>query len=145
MSYPYQHQPVPQHAPPPPGMRIDLVQGTPFGVAYPLVQPTPSGPAIGSLVAGIVSIFVGLTVSCLGAAGAAEGWGPVAGGAFTVLSVFLGLGAIGLGVFAMRQVRRAGRLVSGRGMAITGLVLGSVGAAIGVLSLLAAFLIAAAA
>jgi hypothetical protein len=125
-------------------MRVDLVQGTPFGVAYPLVQATPSGPAIGSLVAGIVSIFVGLAVTCLGLAGGPEGWGPVAGGAFTVLSVFLGLGAVGLGVFAMRQVRRAGRLVSGRGMAITGVVLGSTGAGIGVLSLLLAFVVVAA-
>lgn len=126
-------------------MRIDLVQGTPFGVAYPLIQATPSGPAIGSLVAGIASIFVGLMVTCLGLAGAAEGWGPVAGGAFTILATFLGLGAIGLGVFAMRQVRRAGRLVAGRGMAVTGVVLGSVGAGIGILSLLAAFVFAAAA
>ncbi|GAB3864202.1 DUF4190 domain-containing protein [Dactylosporangium cerinum] len=144
MTYPYQHQPPPSHAPQP-GMRIDLVQGTPFGVAYPLVQGTPSGPAIGSLVAGIASIFVGLTVSCLGLAGAGEGWGPIAGGAFTVLAAFLGLGAIGLGVFAMRQVRRAGRLVTGRGMAVAGLVLGSVGGSIGVLSLLLALVIAAAA
>src|SRR4051794_14232780 len=118
-------------------MRVDLVQGTPFGVAYPLVQATPSGPAIGSLVAGIASIFVGLTVSCLGLVGAPEGWGPVAGGAFTVLAAFLGLGAIGLGVFGTRQIRRVGRLVSGRGMAVTGIVLGSVGAGIGVLSLMA--------
>jgi hypothetical protein len=146
VSYPYQHYRVPQHAQPAAqaGMRVDLVQGTPFGVAYPLVQPTPSGPAIGSLVAGIASIFVGLTVSCLGLAGAADGWGPVAGGAFTILAVFLGVGAIGLGLFGMRQVRRSGRLVSGRGTAITGLVLGSVGAGIGVLSFMAAFLVAAA-
>ena len=142
MTYPYQHQPVHQHAAPQ-GVRIDLVQGTPFGVAYPFVQPAPSGPAIGGLVAGITSVFVGLTVGCLGVAGASDGWGPVAGGAFTILAVFLGLGAIGLGVFAMRQVRRSGRLVTGRGMAITGVVLGSVGAGVGVLSLLGAFLIAA--
>ncbi|UWZ54158.1 DUF4190 domain-containing protein [Dactylosporangium aurantiacum] len=59
--------------------------------------------------------------------------------------MFLGLGAVGLGVVGMRQVRRSGRLVTGRGMAVTGLVLGSVGAGIGVLSLLAAFVFAAAA
>ncbi|MFF5230019.1 hypothetical protein [Dactylosporangium sp. NPDC000521] len=139
MTYPYQHQqPVPQQ-----GMRIDLVQGTPFGVAYPLVQATPSGPAIGSLVAGIASVLVGLFVGCLGLLGGSEGWGPLAGGAFTVLALFLGLGAIGLGVFGMRQVRRSGRLVTGRGTAITGVVLGSTGAGIGVLSLLLAFVIAA--
>jgi hypothetical protein len=125
-------------------MRIDLVQGTPFGVAYPLVQPTPSGPAIGSLVAGIASVFVGLTVSCFGLLGARDGWGPVAAGAFTVLATFLGLGAIGLGVFGSRQIRRVGRLVSGRGMAVTGIVLGSVGAGIGVLSLMASFVLTAA-
>ncbi|MGI5180690.1 hypothetical protein ACQEVZ_30710 [Dactylosporangium sp. CA-152071] len=154
MTYPYQQQPPHQHQQPyqhqPPaqpvaqqGMRIDVVQGTPFGVAYPLVQATPSGPAIGSLVAGIASVFVGLFVGCLGLLGAPEGWGPLAGGAFTVLAVFLGLGAIGLGVFGMRQVRQAGRLVSGRGMAITGVVLGSTGAGVGVLSLLLAFVAAA--
>ncbi|MET7417855.1 hypothetical protein [Dactylosporangium sp. NPDC005555] len=142
MTYPYQRQPPPPHAQPA-GMRIDHVQGTPFGVAYPMVQPVPNGPAIGSLVAGIASVFVGLTVSCFGLLGASEGWGPVAGGAFTILAVFLGLGAVGLGVFGMRQIRRVGRLVSGRGMALTGVVLGSVGAGIGVLSLIAAFLLAA--
>ena len=126
-------------------MRIDLVQGTPFGVAVSAwrLSRTPSGPAIGSLVAGIASIFVGLTVSCFGLAGAAEGWGarrrrrvhgpggvPRPGRGRPSASSRCGRSA------------GAGRLVTGRGMAITGLVLGSVGAGIGVLSLLAAFLIA---
>lgn len=126
-------------------MRVDLVQGTPFGVAYPLVPSTPSGPSIGSLVSGIASVLVGLLVTCLGLGGAQDGWGPAAAGAFTALSVFLGLGGIGLGTFGVRQIRRAGRAVSGRGMAITGLVLGSVGAGIAILSLLLAFVAAASA
>ncbi|GAA2628127.1 hypothetical protein GCM10010399_69670 [Dactylosporangium fulvum] len=124
-------------------MRVDVVQGTPFGVAYPLVQSTPSGPSIGSLVAGIASILVSLFVTCLGVGGAQEGWGPTAGGAFTALAVFLGLGAIGLGVFGMRQIRLAGRGVTGRGMAITGIVLGSVGAGFALFSLLLAFVLTA--
>jgi hypothetical protein len=124
-------------------MRVDMVQGTPFGVAYPLVPSTPSGPSIGSLVAGIASILVALVVSCLGVSGAEAGWGPTAAGAFTALAVFLGLGAIGLAIFGMRQIRLAGRGSSGKGMAITGLVLGSVGAGLAVLALLISFVLAA--
>lgn len=124
-------------------MRVDIVRGTPFGVAYPLVQSTPSGPSIGSLIAGIASVLVSLIVTCLGVSGAADGWGPAAGGAFAALAVFLGLGAIGLGVFGMRQIRLAGRGVTGKGMAITGIVLGSVGAGFAVFSLLIAFVLAA--
>lgn len=135
--------PPPPVSPVLPAMRVDLVQGTPFGVAYPLVQSAPSGPSIGALVAGIASILVSLFVTCLGVTGAQDGWGPAAGGAFTALSVFLGLGAIGLGLFGMRQIRLAGRGISGKGMAITGLVLGSVGAGFALLSLLIAFLLAA--
>ena len=122
-------------------MRIDVVQGTPFGVAYPLVPSTPSGPSIGSLVAGIASILVALVVSCLGVGGAADGWGPTAAGAFTALAVFLGLGSVGLGVFGMRRIRLAGPEASGKGMAITGIILGAVGAGLALLALLVAFLL----
>jgi hypothetical protein len=148
--YPPQHPaqygpPVPQLPPSPaavPSMRVDIVQGTPFGVAYPLVASTPSGPSIGSLVAGIASILVALFAACLGVSGSEGGWGPAAGGAFTALAVFLGLGGVGLGVYGMRQIRNAGRAVTGKGMAVTGVVLGSVGAGLGVFALLLAFLLA---
>jgi hypothetical protein len=119
-----------------PTMRVDAVQGTPFGVAYPTVQAVPSGPGIGALVAGIASTLVALFAMCLGATGASEGWGLAAGGAFTVLGVFLGGGALGLGLYGTRQIRRAeGRVITGRGMAITGVVLGAVGAGLALFAL----------
>src|SRR5262249_17687734 len=102
--------------PSPPAMRVDLVQGTPFGVAYPAVQSVPSGQAIGALVAGIASVLVALLAICLGAAGASDGWGLAASGAFTVLGVFLGGGAIGLGLYGNRRIRRAaGAAITGKG------------------------------
>ncbi|WP_433052474.1 hypothetical protein [Dactylosporangium sp. CS-033363] len=166
MSYPpYQPQP-PGYGPPPPAygqpqpmypqpmappspalapaMRVDAVQGTPFGVAYPSVAATPSGPSIGSLIAGIASILVALFAMCLGFTGASEGWGLAAAGAFTVLGVFLGAGAAGLGLAATRQIRRAagtGVKVSGRGMAITGMILGGVGGGLAVLVILLTFIV----
>ncbi|WP_432831946.1 hypothetical protein [Dactylosporangium sp. CA-092794] len=126
-----------------PSVRIDVVQGTPFGVAYPAVQGTTSGPAIGSLVAGIASILVALFAGCLGLTGAKDGWGLAAGGAFTVLGAFLGAGAIGLGVYGNRQVRRASadRVISGRGLAVTGIVLGSVGVGLALLAILGTLLL----
>lgn len=120
-----------------PAMRIDVVQGTPFGVAYPTFQAVPSGQATGSLVAGIASILVALFAACLGVTGAEAGWGLAASGAFTILGVFLGGGALGLGLYGLRQIRRAGgQGITGRGMAITGIVLGAVGAGLAVLALL---------
>ncbi|MEU7868002.1 hypothetical protein [Dactylosporangium sp. NPDC049140] len=154
MSYPpYQPQP-PAYGPPPPmyappspalapAMRVDAIQGTPFGVAYPAVPTSPSGPSIGSLVAGIASILVALFAMCLGFTGSSEGWGLAAAGAFTVLGIFLGAGAAGLGLAGTRQIRRAagsGRTVSGRGMAITGIVLGCVGGGLAVVVVLLTFL-----
>ncbi|MER7001732.1 hypothetical protein ABT297_01600 [Dactylosporangium sp. NPDC000555] len=128
-------------APPPPivpAVRVDLVQGTPFGVAYPTVQSVPSGQAIGALVAGIGSTLVALFAICLAGA-----QGLAAVGAFTVLGVFLGGGAIGLGLYGTRRIRRAsGEVVTGKGMAVTGIVLGAVGAGLAFLALIVAFLVA---
>jgi hypothetical protein len=125
-------------------MRVDAIQGTPFGVAYPSVSTTASGPSIGALVAGIASILVALFAGCLGLTGASQGWGLAAGGAFTVLGVFLGAGAAGLGIAGTRQIRRAAGpvvTVTGRGMAITGIVLGCVGAGLAVLVILLTFIL----
>ncbi|GAA4248719.1 hypothetical protein [Dactylosporangium darangshiense] len=120
-----------------PAMRVDVVQGTPFGVAYPTIQSVPSGQATGSLVAGIASVLVALFAVCLGATGAEPGWGLAASGAFTILGVFLGGGAVGLAVYGLRQIRRAaGQGVTGKGMAVTGIVLGAVGAGLALLALL---------
>ena len=144
--YGYGYAPPPQ--PPSPAlmaapMRVDAIQGTPFGVAYPSVSTTPSGPSIGALVAGIASILVALFAGCLGLTGSSEGWGLAAGGAFTVLGIFLGAGAAGLGIAGTRQIRRAvGPVVTvtGRGMAITGIVLGCVGAGLAVFVILLTFI-----
>jgi hypothetical protein len=125
-----------------PAVRVDAIQGTPFGVAYPAVPTTPSGPSIGALIAGIASILVALFAMCLGATGASEGWGLAAAGAFTVLGVFLGAGATGLGLAGLRQIRRAagpGAAITGRGMAVTGIVLGCVGAGLALLVILLTF------
>ncbi|WP_432980362.1 hypothetical protein [Dactylosporangium sp. CA-233914] len=125
-----------------PAIRIDHVQGTSFGVAYPAVPSTPSGPSIGSLVAGIASILVALFATCLGVSGAQGGWGLAAAGAFTVLGVFLGGGSVGLAMFGLRQIRRAAGpavTITGRGMAISGIVLGSIGAGLALLALLLSF------
>jgi hypothetical protein len=119
--------------------RIDTVPGTPFGLLYLKVQQGTSGPAVGSQVTGIASILVSFLVACLGLAGAEAGWGAWVAGAFAVLAVVLGLAGIGLALTGMRQVRRAplpGAVpVTGRGLAIAGLICGSAGLAITVLVL----------
>ncbi|MER7280344.1 hypothetical protein ABT369_38505 [Dactylosporangium sp. NPDC000244] len=149
---PQAYGPPPGYAPPPappspaltPAMRVDVIQGTPFGVAYPAAPTTPSGPSIGSLVAGIASILVALFALCLGATGASEGWGLAAAGAFTVLGIFLGAGAAGLGLAGTRQIRKAaaaGAAVSGRGMAITGIVLGCTGGGLAMFVIMLTFLL----
>ena len=119
-------------------MRVDLIEGTQFGVAYPAVPPTPSGPAIGSMVAGIVSILISFVVCCFGITGSTDGWGPAVSGAFAVLAAFIGGGAIGMGLFAARQIRRSGGSVRGRGMAIAGISCGGSGIGLTVLFFLLA-------
>jgi hypothetical protein len=108
-------------------VRFEPVEGTGFAVAYLPIAPTPSGPSIGSLVAGIAAILVSFVVACFGLVGASQGWGLGVSGAFVVLGLFVGLGAIGLGVFGLRQVRHAEGSVTGRGMAIAGLSCGGTG------------------
>jgi hypothetical protein len=114
--------------------RLEIIEGTPFGVVYPLVAPTPSGPAIGSLVAGIASILVSFLVACFGLTGSSQGWGPAVAGAFAVLAGFIGGGAIGLGISALRKIRRSEGTVTGRGMAIAGISCGGTGLAVAALS-----------
>ena len=121
-------------------MRVDVIEGTQFGVAYPAVPATPSGPSIGSLVAGIASILVSFLVGCFGLTGSTDGWGPAVAGAFAVLAGFIGAGAIGLGVVGLRQVRRSSGTVRGRGMAIAGISCGGSGVGLTVLSFIVALL-----
>jgi hypothetical protein len=148
--YPPPPVPYPPATPPPsPGARalrpsrIDPVPGTHFGIAYPDVRPTVSGLAVGSMVAGIGSCLVSLLVLCFGLVGAQRGWGPLVAGAFTVLAVAVGGGALGAALVANRQIRRSAGEITGRGLAITGLACGSAGAGLGLLGLLLAAALAA--
>ena len=122
-------------------VRVDPVPGTAFGIAYLGVPPTYAGQATGSLVAGIGSILVAMIVACFGVAGAQRGWGPLVAGAFAVLAAVVGLAAIGLGLFAIRQVRASDGRLTGRGLAIAGIACGGCGVALTVVAMVAALLL----
>lgn len=145
-------QPYGGYAPPPPPPsgrwqpeRIDPLPGTQFGLVQFRVMPITSGLGIGSLIAGIASILVSFLVLCFGVVGAKGGWGGWVSGAFTVLSVVVGVGAIALGVVSRRQIRGSGRTgqvrFTGKGMATAGLVCGCVGAGIALSSLVLALVL----
>jgi hypothetical protein len=122
----------------PPPARIEPVPGTPFGIVY-LTPPTEwAGMAVGSLVAGIGSILVATIVGCFGLAGSSGGWGPLVGGAFALLAVFLGLASIWLGLTGLRRVTRSGGQVKGRGLAIAGISCGGSGLLLTVIAFLTA-------
>ncbi|MFG3418214.1 hypothetical protein ACIBTZ_27105 [Micromonospora sp. NPDC049460] len=108
------------------------------------VPPVTSGLAVGSLVAGIVSILVALLVVCFGAvAGMGGAW---AAGAFTVLGVLSGAGAVVAGLFGLRQIRRAAPppavRFTGRGLAVAGVSCGGAGLLLSLLGLGLALLVA---
>ncbi|WP_236029677.1 hypothetical protein [Paractinoplanes lichenicola] len=137
--------PYPPAVPPPPPSgrwrpeRVDALPGTEFGLVQLRVEPITSGLAIGSLIAGIGSILASLLVLCFGVAGSSGGWGGWVSGAFTLLSVLVGGGAIALGVVARRQVRTSGQTgqvrFTGAGLGMSGIVCGASGAGIALLSL----------
>jgi hypothetical protein len=137
--------------PPPPNgggwrpERVDLVPGTEFGLVQLRVEPITSGLAVGSLLAGIAAVAVSLLVLCFGLVGAQAGWGALVAGAFTLLSVVGGGGAVALGLTARRQIRRSGQpgqvRFTGRGLAIAGLSCGATGAGIALASLALALLL----
>lgn len=128
----------------PPPVRVEPVPGTPFGLAILGNQPIITGLAYGSLATGIGSLLVSFVVALFALVGASGGWGPLAAGAFAVLAFLVGAGSIVLGILALRQVRRS-RALRGRGLAISGLIVGVSGVAFTVVSILAAFALAAAA
>ncbi|SDT71343.1 hypothetical protein [Actinoplanes derwentensis] len=143
---PYGAPPPFAPAPPPPPVvagwqpeRVDQVTGTGFGLVHFQVAPITSGPAIGSLVAGIAAILVALAVFCFGLAGAQEGWGGWVAGAFTLLSVLACAGAVTAALIARRQITRSaqpGRVrFTGRGLTIGGMVCGIAGAALSLVGL----------
>lgn len=124
-------------APPPPVLprpdvrsgpvHVEPVPGTEFGLAIASVPPTFSGQAIGSLVAGIASIVVSLVVGCFGIAGGGEDWGVLVSGAFAILAGLLGLAGVGLGLVAVRLVKASRGRITGRGVAVSGIVCGGSG------------------
>lgn len=136
--------PQPYHPPPlayPTPARVEVVPGTPFGVAIPSSPPISSGMATGSLITGIASIVVSFAVVCLGIAGASGGWGPWAGGAFAILAGLLGVAGVVLGGLGRRQVRRAAA-VTGKGVATAGIVCGGVGLLFAIIGAVGAILLA---
>jgi hypothetical protein len=123
---------------------VEPIAGTPFGVAVVSVAPTASGPAAASLVAGVASILISFVVGCFGTLGARDGWGPTVAGAFAVLCAMVGGAAVVLGVVGLRQIRRAmGLGMIGRGVAIAGIVCGSIGLTVMLAAIGAAFALAA--
>jgi hypothetical protein len=108
-------------------VRVEAVPGTEFGVAYLNVPPTVSGLAVGSLVVGIGAIVMSFVVGCFGAVGGNAGWGPIVAGAFAVLAGLLGLAGVGLGFAATRQIRNGRGQITGRGLAVAGMVCGGTG------------------
>ena len=144
----YPYLPPPPVPPPlPPGVprlrpaRIEPVPGTQFGVAIPALHPTVSGLAVGSLVAGIGSDVVSVLVFCFGVAGAQSGWGALVAGAFAALAFLVGAGAAGASLAARRQIGDSGGGITGRGLALAGLICGMAGAGLAVLGLALAVLL----
>lgn len=120
--------------------RVEPVAGTEFGLVQLKVAPITSGLATGSLIAGGGAILISTLVLCFGLLGQSEGWGAVVAGAFALLGVLVGGGAVGVGLAARRQIKRSGqqgkvRFV-GRGMATAGISCGAAGLGIAVLTLL---------
>jgi hypothetical protein len=146
-SWPPAGQPVTVAGPPPPSPheawapeRVEPVPGTEFALVQLKVVPITSGLATGSLIAGIAAVLVSTLVLCFGLIGLSDGWGAVVAGAFALLGVLVGGGAIGLGLTARRQIRRSGqdgkvRFV-GRGQAMAGIWCGAAGMGIAALTLL---------
>ena len=137
--------PYPSAVPPPPpsgqwrAERFDALPGTEFELVQLRIEPITSGLAVGSLMAGIASILVSLLVLCFGLVGSSGGWGGWVAGAFTLLAVAAGGGAVGVGVAGRRQIRRSGQTgqvrFTGAGIAMAGIVCGAVGAGMALLAL----------
>lgn len=119
--------------------RIEPVAGTEYGLVQLRVHPISSGLATGSLIAGIASVLVSVLVLCFGVIAAQESWGGWVAGAFTLLAVLAGGGAVTLGLLARRQIRDSGRegriRFTGRGTALAGVSCGLAGAGIALLCL----------
>jgi hypothetical protein len=115
--------------------------GTAYRLAIVGLPTSLSGPASASLPFGVASILVSFAVMLFALTGAQDGWGPAVSGAFAVLSVLAAIAALSLGQYGLSQVRRAYGRVTGRGVAIAGIVCGL----IGLILTVAAFLLGVAA
>ncbi|HEX2145300.1 MAG TPA: hypothetical protein VHG10_12410 [Glycomyces sp.] len=113
-AYAMQQQAWPPMAAPAPAM----IDG--FYLVQPRLKPIPSGPAIGSLIAGIAG-FLGSVPGLISAA-----FSPWAGLTFFMSAALFGIGSVSLAVYARRQVRASRGGVSGGGVALTGLIFGIV-------------------
>ena len=86
-------------------------------------------------------------VLCFGVAGSGDSWGGWVAGAFALLAVLIGGGAVAVGLVAVRQIRRSGKAgrmrFTGRGTAIGGISCGAAGAGIALLSLVLALVLQA--
>src|SRR5262249_54412294 len=120
--------------------RIEPVPGTPYAFAIVKVPPVRSGPAIGAMVAGIASIVVSFVVFCFGVSGAEAGWGVLVAGAFAILALLLGGGAVAVAMPARRAILHSAGTLGGRGVAQAGLICGWIGIGLTVLGFLAALL-----
>ena len=107
--------------------RCEAVPGTPFGLVDRGGAAHLSGPAIGSLVAGIGSILVSLLVVCFGLAGAADGlgrrWWPARSPCWPGCSASAAIGA-GPGRAAPDPPRRAPAAMHRPGLAMAGISCG---------------------
>jgi hypothetical protein len=107
-----------------------------FFLFFPKLKPIPSGPAIGSLVAGIAGVC-GAVPGLISAI-----FNPWAGLTFFMSVALFGIGSVALAVYGRRQIRAAQGGVSGKGVATTGLILGIVACGLagltGLISLLTA-------
>ncbi|WP_144121749.1 DUF4190 domain-containing protein [Catellatospora sichuanensis] len=127
----------------PPPVRVEVVPGTPYGLAVLGAPKTASGVAASALAAGVGSVLVSLAVWCFGVAGAQQGWGGLVAGAFAALSILLGAAGVLLGWLGMRQIRLAMGNMTGRGVAIAGLVCGAVGLVLAAVGLITAIALSA--
>jgi hypothetical protein len=123
--------------------RIDPVPGTPYGLAILPIRPILTGLASGSLAAGIGGILVSGVVTLFALASASVDWGALAAGAFAVLALVLGGGGVVLGSLGLRQIRRSSAL-TGKGLAVSGLICGGVAIVVTVIAVISAILLVAA-
>ncbi|MEU5875050.1 hypothetical protein AB0A73_26250 [Glycomyces sp. NPDC047369] len=116
--YPQPYQQVPQFQPAfywPPVPAPVVIDG--FQIVQPRLKPIPSGPAIGSLVAGIGAVLGALPGMIFAVVT------PWAGLTFFMSSALFGIGSLFLALHARKQIRGAHGGISGKGVALTGLII----------------------